>query len=172
MKKMNKLFVLAIIMLAFTANAFGQLSATANAGARIISPLSIAVVNNLHFGTIFKGTSASTIFLDPTLAVGPSVATGNAQTAPTIAPLYSRASFTVTGEPTLTYAITLPANGTVTITGPGPAMGIDFTSSPTPTGTIGAGGTQTLIVGGTLSVAANQTSGTYSGTFNVSVAYN
>jgi|WetSurMetagenome_2_1015567.scaffolds.fasta_scaffold855647_1 hypothetical protein len=169
MKKMFKSFGLAVVMLAFTATAFGQTSATANAGARIISPLSIAVVNNMHFGTIMRGT-ASTILLTP--AGARSVATGTA-TLSALAPVHSAASFTVTGEPLLTYAITLPTDGTVTITGPGPAMAINgFSSSPATTGALSAGGTETLTVGGTLSVAAGQTSGTYTGTFSVSVNYN
>lgn len=170
MKKMFKLFGLAVVMFAFTATAFGQTSATANAGARIIAPLSIAVVNDMHFGTIMRGTSASTVLLTP--AGVRSIATGNA-TLSALAPASSAASFTVTGEPLLTYAITLPADGTVTITGPVPAMAINgFTSSPATTGALSAGGTQTLTVGGTLSVAAGQTSGTYTGTFSVSVNYN
>ncbi|WP_373861577.1 DUF4402 domain-containing protein [Burkholderia multivorans] len=39
-------------------------------------------------------------------------------------------------------------------------------------GTAGTAGTQTVYVGGTLNVAGNQAPGAYSGTFNVTVAYN
>jgi len=84
------------------------------------------------------------------------------------------ADFIVTGEPSATYAITLPAS--VSLTGPGPAMTADtFVSSPTPTGTLSAGpGTETILVGATLNVAAGQTAGAYTtaGTFNVTVNYN
>ena len=78
--------------------------------------------------------------------------------------------------PTYTYSIILPSTP-LTITR---ATGTEFmfitlfTSSPTPTGVIGAGGTQTLTVGATVSVAAGQLAGHYiAGTpFNVTVNYN
>jgi hypothetical protein len=50
-----------------------------------------------------------------------------------------------------------------------------FVSSPTvgAGGNLGAGGSQTLYVGATLNVAANQTAGTYtSAAFTVTVNYN
>lgn len=49
-----------------------------------------------------------------------------------------------------------------------------FTSTPTPTGTLDGTGAQTIDVGATLNVSANQPSGTYiSGTpFTVTVNYN
>ena len=91
---------------------------------------------------------------------------------------FSAASFTVTrvqGNPNMTYTITLPANGTVTITCTSPgtcganSMAVNnFVSNPTPTGQL-TSGTQILTVGATLTVGANQATGTYSGTYNVTV---
>lgn len=40
------------------------------------------------------------------------------------------------------------------------------------TGTLSAAGTDNFTVGGTLEVAAGQTTGLYTGTFDVTVAYN
>lgn len=170
MKKVYKLLAITVVILAFGANAFGQASATNTAGAVIIAPITITSDINMHFGTIARGTAASTILLTPGGAR--SVATGNA-TLSALAPAHAAASFTVSGVPTATYAITLPTNGTVTLTGPGAPMGVDdFTSNPATTGAIGAGGTQTLTVGATLSVAVGQVAGAYSGTFQVTVNYN
>jgi hypothetical protein len=49
-----------------------------------------------------------------------------------------------------------------------------WTSTPSSTGTLSSGGTQTLTVGGTLHVAGSQVSGTYTSAtpFSVTVNYN
>jgi hypothetical protein len=86
---------------------------------------------------------------------------------------WSAASFSVTGDPSATYAITLPANGAVALTSGANTMAVNaFTSSPASTGQLGAGGSQTLGVGATLSVGNNQAAGSYSGSFVVTVEYN
>jgi len=83
------------------------------------------------------------------------------------------ATFTVGGEPNATYAITLPDDVTVTLTGAGDPMAVtDFVSSPVGTGTLSGGGLQTLYVGATLNVGAAQVAGVYTGTFDVTVTYN
>lgn len=84
------------------------------------------------------------------------------------------AQFTVSGDPNATYTIQLPGNDFVKLTGPGADMLInDFTSTPSGAGgQLGAGGSQTLSVGGTLSVGSDQVPGDYSGTFSVTVNYN
>lgn len=83
------------------------------------------------------------------------------------------ASFGVSGNANATYAITLPANGVVSLTsGPNSMAVNNFTSNPAPTGLLSVGGSQTLMVGATLSVGSNQAIGSYSGSFNVTVVYN
>ncbi|MGV8892780.1 MAG: DUF4402 domain-containing protein [Burkholderiaceae bacterium] len=85
----------------------------------------------------------------------------------------SAALFSVTGNSSATYAITLPANGVVSLTSGANTMAVNnFTSNPAPTGQLSVGGSQTLSVGATLSVGSNQPSGPYSGSFNVMVNYN
>jgi hypothetical protein len=83
------------------------------------------------------------------------------------------ARFTVTGLAGATYSITLPANGVVSLTGPGAPMAANsFVSSPAVAGTL-TGGTEILYVGATLSVAGGQTPGVYtSAAFTVTVNYN
>ncbi len=141
---------------------------TATASATIATAISIANVADMNFGTIAEAGAGTVVLATDgsrsvtggvsTLASGPGAA----------------ADFIVTGQPSATYAITLPAS--VSLTGPGPAMTADtFVSSPTPTGTLSAGpGTETVLVGATLNVAAGQTAGAYStdSTFNVTVNYN
>lgn len=83
------------------------------------------------------------------------------------------AQFSVTGDPSATYAISLPANGVVSLTSGANSIAVNtFTSSPNLTGTLSIGGSQTLYVGATLDVGSNQPSGSYSGSFSVTVNYN
>jgi predicted RecA/RadA family phage recombinase len=76
-----------------------------------------------------------------------------------------------TGNLTKTYIITLPANGTVALASGSNSMAVnDFVSDPSGS-SIMVTGTQTLTVGATLSVGANQPVGNYSGSFSVTVNY-
>lgn len=84
------------------------------------------------------------------------------------------AQFSVSGDPNFTYAITLPADGTVALSdGAGHSMNAsNFTSSPSLTGQLSGAGNQQLSVGATLNVGNNQPTGAYSGSFIVTVDYN
>jgi hypothetical protein len=83
------------------------------------------------------------------------------------------AQFTVSGDPDFTYGITLPADGTVTLSGGvGHSMNVTgFTSNPALSGQLSGGGSQQLSVGATLNVGNNQPAGGYSGSFMVIVDY-
>ena len=83
------------------------------------------------------------------------------------------ADFTVSGQASYTYAITLPST-TVTLTdGSSHTMGVtSFTSTPSSTGTLSGTGSQDLKVGATLSVASAQTPGTYTNSTGVPVTVN
>jgi Domain of unknown function (DUF4402) len=148
-------------------------TATANATATVIQPIAIATTSGLVFGNLAVGATGGTV------AVGANDAVTIAGASNTItqpagnngSPL--AAVFAVTGAANFTYAITLPANSSVTISSGGNSMAVnDFVSSPSTTGTLSAGGTQTLKVGATLTVGNNQAAGSYTGTFDVTVAYN
>ena len=84
------------------------------------------------------------------------------------------ASFNVTratGSCTQTYTITLPANGTVTLTSGANSMAVNnFVSNPSGSGRLVAC-SQVLTVGATLTVAAGKPAGNYSGTFNVTAVF-
>lgn len=146
-------------------------SASASANATIITPIAIAHVKHLNFGNIVAGTGIGTVIVD---TEGDRTKTGDV-ILPTATPgTFNAAEFTVTGLANATYAITLPDDNTVTISGPGEEdMTVTgFTSNPSGTGTLAANGEQTLSVGATLNVGKNQAAGNYTGTFNVTVAYN
>jgi hypothetical protein len=136
------------------------------ASAVIIAPISIVQTTAMSFGDISPSVAnATTVQLD----------TANTRTSPDGAGLaggtVASGLFTVTGFGTLAFNITLPGNGVVTLTGPGTAMAVDnFVDSGGGTGTL-AGGSATFTVGADLSVGANQTAGTYNGTYAVTVEY-
>ena len=83
------------------------------------------------------------------------------------------ATFDVAGLDAASYAITLPADGTITLSdGVAATMAVDsFVSNPSGAGVL-TGGAQSIAVGATLTVASGQTPGVYSGAFDVTVEYN
>jgi hypothetical protein len=172
MKKVTKFFAFAIVMIAFSASTFAQVSATATASATIVTPIAIANASNMNFGNIAVNASAGTVVLPAALAPVRTVTGGCS--LPATAGTVSAAAFTVTGAAGFTYSITLPASAS--LTGPGPAMTANaFVSSPTvAAGGLLTGGTQTLYVGATLNVCASQTAGAYTtaAPFTVTVNYN
>jgi hypothetical protein len=168
---MKKFGILFIALVGFAVSSFGQsVTATATATGKIVAPLTITKVNDMNFGTVAVSSStAGTVILAP---AGTRSVTGGAQVVVTGGG-GTAASFNITGEGTSTYAITLPADGTVTVISGANSMPVNtFTSSPATTGTLSSGA-QTVTVGATLEVAAGQATGTYtSAAFNVTVAYN
>lgn len=130
----------------------------------------ISVTNNqgLSFGK-FAAASAGSVTISPAgvrSATGGVVLLGSDGGA--------AAQFTVSGDSSLTYDIILPVDGVVSLTAAGgqtlPVRA--FTSSPSGTGQLGIGGSQTLRVGATLDVGSGQAQGAYTGSFEVTVNYN
>jgi hypothetical protein len=167
---MNRRIALAVLvsLAAVAAHAQSSASATASALAKVISPITITKNTDLNFGTIITGPAGTVIVS----AAGVETASGATVVSPN--PSVSAAQFTVTGEPSTAYSISLPS--TITITNGAQTMTVDnFTSSPTPTGLLSAAttgpGSQSLNVGARLNVLANQAVGNYAGTFSVTVAY-
>lgn len=168
----RRIALFAISAVAISASAFAQTSATASAtaSARVLTPIAIAKLTDLNFGSLVAGATAGTVVLAPSTTAPARTPSGGVTLANSA---FSAASFSVTGEPSMTYTITLPA-GAIPITHTTNntlSMTVNnFTSTPA-SGTLSAAGAQQVDVGATLNVAANQASGLYSGTFNVSVAY-
>lgn len=139
--------------------------ASADAGAQVAS---IGITRNvdLNFGQVVTSASSGTVVITPS---GSRSATGGAMLGSGAAA--SAASFTVSGDPLATYAITLPSS--TTLSSGGPTMTLEtFTSTPSGTGSLSDMGSQTLTIGATLQVSAVQESGTYTGSFSVRVDYN
>jgi len=142
-------------------------STSANATAKIIAPITLTKTADLNFGDVVPSGVAGTVTVTPaavrTSAGGASLGNGAAVTA---------AAFTVGGQGSATYAITLPAVASTLTTGANTMTVDTFTSNPSGTGLLSAGGSQALTVGANLNVGVAQATGTYVGTFTVTVAYN
>jgi hypothetical protein len=144
------------------------------AGALIAQiPISISKDRDMNFGTIVPSSGGGTVALS---ASGSRSTTGGIM-LPSINGTVSAAQFTVTGEPSFTYAITLPTDFILYDSGVGPASMIvnAFTRTPSATGTLNlATGTETVLVGATLNVSGAQTAGSYNNDagFQVTVNYN
>jgi hypothetical protein len=160
--------------LGLVAHAAQSSTATANASATIVHPIAISKSTDLVFGTLAVGATGGTV----AISTGGVVTIGGAGNTISQPPANTgnptAAVFAVSGEASFTYAITLPTDGTVTLSdGASHTMAVNtFTSNPGTTGTLSAGGTDTLNVGATLVVGDGQAPGSYTGTFNVTVAYN
>ncbi len=171
MKNLTKVLAIASIFIAGATASFAQASATASASATIITPITITKTADMNFGNIaVSATIAGTAILAP----GGTRTTGGAGgvTLPATTGTVAAASFTVSGQASYTYAITLPTSCTLS-DGASHSMTVNtFTSSPATTGTLSGTGTQTLNVGATLNVSAAQASGTYTNATGVPVTVN
>lgn len=161
------------------ANAQASATGTASANAVIAKPISIVSTANLDFGTIVPNSAGAITVTVDTASTTPPTLAGVVDGA-WIGGTISSASFTVTGRPAATFAITLPAAG-IPINGvavPANTMTVSgFTDSTAGVGALVVGGTPGLgenifTVGATLTVPAAQADDTYTGNFNVTVAYN
>ncbi len=127
---------------------------------------------NLVFGTIIPNAVGGTVVINP-FGSGTRISSG----VQVISSTYGPAAFTLSGESNITYAVTLPSNTTITKTDGTQTMMVDsFTSTLSGTGLVVTGklvGTEgSFKVGGKLHVPANQLTGSYTGTFTVTAAYN
>lgn len=150
---------LAGLALAFALLALGPRAASAQL-------IGISSTRGLAFGEMVASASAGTAVVTPagtrTLTGGVSAGNSGGITS---------ASFTVTGLPLFSFSISLPSS--TALTSGGNSMTVNsFTSSPSGSGQIGALGSQVVTVGATLQVGASQSSGSYTGTFSVTVVYN
>jgi len=162
-----KFFTLSVAIFAFTNISFGQNTdnATATAGARIVTPLTIENDQELEFGDIISAANVVTIS-----TAGVRSATTPEALLVTASRTPQAAQFTVVGEPGLSYKVVI--DNSITLTG-------DVTSETmtvnnfdhNATGTLPESGEETFSVGADLTVGALQASDIYEGSFTVTVTY-
>jgi len=171
-----KFFILMSFFI-MSVNIFAQGGNTANDSgtttASVIASLNMTAVEDLEFGEGIQGDAAVTI----TPVNGDKFGVGA-----------TGASFSLTGEPGRNYSVTLPADGTVTMTtgagGANETIAVDSFTDLGESSCGGAifqicvkdgravGGVDSFAVGATrAALGAAQAPGSYSGTFTVSVIY-
>ena len=172
--KAIKFFAIAILFSGVSVMASAQVTnyATSSADVNIIKPITIENNQNLEFGTIAVN-GAGTVEITAAGVVTPSTNISLLTTATSAT--RKAAKFTITGEPTYKYSIALAdQDGTPNVaklTGAGAPMTVNLINGKEASANVLAAGNNELFIGGTLNVAAVQSSGAYTGTFKVTVAY-
>lgn len=159
-------------MIASTSTAVAQSSATGTGetNAKVITPITITKTGDMNFGNLVATAAGGDIVL-PTTAVR----TGDAAILAGPSGTVTSAVFSVGGEAEFTYAITLPSGSfDVSNSDETPAtMSVGtFVTSTGATGTLAPDGTDTLKVGATITLAANQASGTYTNANALAITVN
>lgn len=170
MRKISSIVTLITAVVAVSTTANAQATATAASGATIVTPISITKQVDLNFGNVAVTTTAGTVMMTP----GGVRSTTGGVTLPTTTGTVAAASFTVGGQADYTYNVTLPT-ADITLAGLTPANTMSlgsFTSSPSDTAGALLSGTQTLTVGGTLTVKASQEADTYANAADLTVTVN
>lgn len=140
-------------------------AATGTANASVITPLTLTESNTLEFGQLSSSATIGTVVIDN--ADGRTATGGVTLEGGT----FRSGGWTVAGEPSTAYSITLPSTD-VTLTSGANNMTVNtFTDSKSGASTTDGSGGDTFKVGATLNVGLNQASGTYTGTYDVTVAY-
>jgi len=181
MKKIIMLILAIIIMANYATILTAQTSAkvTTTAGAVLMVPMTLTQTSPLHFGSITLLTTAvGTCVLS---TAGARTFTGGLGASASV-PIATNASYNVTGRKGDTYAVTLPASITIAIASSSAAtdkMTVTAfkarflgASADAVTSKISNDGTDSFIIGATLTSIASQNPGIYSGTFDVTIDYN
>jgi len=160
MKKIT--FILFALIAGTTFAQDGNASAEANAAADIVSPISITPEQALNFGKV-SNYALGKVIVETDGTFDTSTLSQIGTTSP------AAALFDVTAASGFSYIITLPT--TVQLTNGAVDITVDNFNHDAGTDVTGSGGVQTIGVGATLNVDAGQATGNYTGTFDVSVAY-
>ncbi len=144
-------------------------SATASISATIANPIGIKKIMDMSFGNVAAGASSGTLILNTS---GARSITGGI-TLPSTSGNVTPASFKVTGEGSFTYTITITASTYISLVDSVSKTMLvnNFTSSPSGVGTL-ISGTQTIYIGATLNVGANQPTGEYENNTGLVVTVN
>ena len=167
--------LVAVALAGLSSPAWAQSSATQSTTGTgtILQPLTLTKNSDLAFGSIVRPSSGTnTVAVSETTATRTVSGGGNAAL---VTSTTSRATYTVDGEGGQAYSITVPANFNMTRVSGSETLTVTLASTATSgtlSGSAGAAGSGTFGVGGSFPLATTTVPGAYTGTFNVTVAYN
>lgn len=153
--------ILAATALSAGAAHAAPVTASATARANILQQITVTNTSDLDFGTIVSAVSASTVDVS---AAGVRTCGAGLTCSGTVA----AANFNLTG--TNNSVVTVGGDNSVTLSNGSTTMSASLVRSAA-TVTLSGAGAGSFQVGGTLSLAANQADGAYTGTFNVTADY-
>lgn len=165
----------ALLTVAIAAPAMAQSASTTGTGSiTVIRPLTITKNADLKFGTVVRPTTGAgtvTVSAAGARSVAGGVVGLNSGDTP------QAAQFTVDGEGGQSISVTIPgtfsiANGTDTLTVTTSNNLTGSAAAQTLSNALGAAGSLSFRVGGSVPVNSTSPTGTYTGTFTVSAAYN
>ena len=145
-------------------------SQTTTGSVTIFQPITLSKTKDLAFGVIVRPASGSGTVTVST--AGARTISGSGALLNDVTP--SAATFTANGEGGQAFSINVPSS--FTMTGPSSStLNVAVTASAataTMSGALGAAGSATFTVGGSITVASTTVNGAYSGTFTTTVTYN
>jgi len=146
-------------------------TAATTATTTIVRPVTIQKDSNLIFGTIIRPTAGTSVVSLPSGSDTVSAdGTGVAILGGT-----SRAKYTIAGEGGQAVSITVPGTFSMTRVGGSETLLVSLSSdlgaSTSLSSSLGNAGTKNLNVGGSFELSTGSLTGAYSGTFDVTVAY-
>jgi hypothetical protein len=175
MNRLLKIALCAAAVSALASPAFAQAEATQSTTGttRIIQPITLTKDSDLAFGSVVKPpTGSNNVIIDEATGARTTDGGGDVALAPSTT---SRAAFTVGGEGGQTFSITNPGTFDMTRVGGSETLTVTLVATAATgliSGTLGSAGTATFGVGGSFPVATGTVSGNYTGSFDVTVAYN
>lgn len=169
---MNRKFIsfAAVAMIATSGAAFAQSQdvESTTGSTRILQAISLTKASDLQFGAIVRPSSGNSTV---TVAAGSNSRTVDGTGVGVNSTNFpvTRAAYSVSGEAGQTFSITVPSSFTMSHA-TAPAITVNLTPEAT-SGTL-TGGAASFGVGGNFQISSTTATGDYSGTFNVTVAYN
>lgn len=153
----------------------GLLSGIANATVPITltfwNTLNMSQITQLNFGAIERLTGNAVVRINPQTGVR-TIISGASGINLINSPASTAGQFSISGEPNVNISVSLPSSITLSGNKGGTMIVNNFTGSPSGTATtLDAAGNRTLLVGADLTIGTNQTTGTYTGTYVITVNY-
>lgn len=141
-------------------------SAPAAAQVAVVTPLSFVKTGDLRFGAIIPGALAGTVTISPTTSA-------RTRTGPLtlVGANFGPATFLGLADRNRTILLTRGPLPVLTRAGGGATMNVTVLTTQRNNFNTPGGQVLNINVGGTLQVGANQLPGLYTGTFNITIAY-